>query len=242
MARQPTREREHPRISANELAQFMVSSDTARIGIVKRSKFPQTVPIIRYRDARRALRAFLADQNRSLNHLVVAEDALRQRSDDPATSAMMKDDAERSIEVLHAIQGMGNQLGPLDFHPAPTNQNNLQLGGVEVSVQTDLLVHGSNNRSGDLIGAAILRMTADDAATDAARERRQSMGFYVATLARLHLDQNIATDRTPINRLCMSIDVQHGEVFPAPNSNARRMSDMENACRTIAALWPTIDR
>jgi hypothetical protein len=35
----------------------------------------------------------------------------------------------------------------------------------------------------------------------------------------------------------MSIDVQHGEVFTAPDSNTRRMNDLENACRFIAALW-----
>jgi hypothetical protein len=68
------------------------------------------------------------------------------------------------------------------------------------------------------------------------------MGLYVATLARLHVDQHIAasTNRAVANRLCMSIDVQHGEVFQAPDSNTRRMNDVENACRFIAALWPTV--
>jgi hypothetical protein len=38
----------------------------------------------------------------------------------------------------------------------------------------------------------------------------------------------------------MSIDVQHGEVFTAPDSNTRRMNDLENACRFIAALWDRV--
>jgi hypothetical protein len=35
----------------------------------------------------------------------------------------------------------------------------------------------------------------------------------------------------------MSSDVQHGEVFQAPDANARRIADLENACRFIAAMW-----
>ncbi|MFM9276387.1 hypothetical protein, partial [Pseudarthrobacter sp. NKDBFgelt] len=79
-----------------------------------------------------------------------------------------------------------------------------------------------------------------DAETDAALARRREMGLYVATLARRLLDQNNQSDRTPANRLCLSIDVQHGEVFAAPTANVRRMNDLESACRAIAALWPTI--
>jgi len=48
-----------PQISANDLALFMVSSDTARVSIVRRSKHPKKPPIIRYRDVRGPIRAYL---------------------------------------------------------------------------------------------------------------------------------------------------------------------------------------
>ncbi|AMN44785.1 hypothetical protein RHPLAN_63790 [Rhodoplanes sp. Z2-YC6860] len=69
----------------------------------------------------------------------------------------------------------------------------------------------------------------------------QDAGFYVATLSRIRVDQNITqtSNRTVVNRLCMSIDVQHRKIFQAPDSNTRRMNDAENACRFIAALRPT---
>lgn len=120
--------------------------------------------------------------------------------------------------------------------PAPAEQPKLNLGGVEVSTRADLIVRGSH-RGREQIGAGILRMTADDADTDAARSRRREMGLYVATLARLHVEQHFTSDREVANRLCMSIDVQHGELFQAPDSNTRRMNDIENACRFIAAMW-----
>jgi hypothetical protein len=239
MAHSSPAARQAPRMSVNDLALFMVSSDTARLGIIRRAKYPQVPPLIRYRDVRAPICQYLSDRRRSVNPLVQAETIFQQRANDSSLSALRQDDARQSIEVLHAIQGMANQLGPFDFHPAPQSQAPLGLGGTEVSVRADLLVYGST-RGRDQIGAAILRLTQDDADTDAARSRRQDMGHYVATLARLHLEANIQSNREPANRLCLSIDVQHGEAFPCPGSNTRRRNDLESACRVIAALWPTI--
>jgi hypothetical protein len=92
----------------NDLALYMVSSDTARIGIIRRAKNPQTPPIIRYRDARAPICAYLSDGNRRVNPLVAAEEMLRQRGEDASESALRQDDARQSIEVLHAIQRMQN--------------------------------------------------------------------------------------------------------------------------------------
>jgi len=67
------------------------------------------------------------------------------------------------------------------------------------------------------------------------------MGLYVATLGRIHLEQNLGRGANQIaNNMCMSIDVQHGEHFQAPPSNARRMRDLEAACTMIAAIWPSL--
>jgi hypothetical protein len=240
MSRPPIRERAEPRISANDLALYMLSSDTARIGIIRRAKYPQNPPITRYRDVRGPICTFLSDLNRNLNPLVAAETMFRQRMADPSESSLRQDDARQSIEVLNALQRMRNVLAPLEFAPAPTEQSRLELGGVVISVRADLLVFGSS-RGVNQMGAAILRMTQSDAESEPARTRRRDVGLYVATLARLHAEQNLPTsDRQVANRLCMSIDVQHGELFQAPDANTRRMNDLENACRFIAALWPTI--
>lgn len=231
--------RETPRLSVNDLARYMVSSDTARMGILRRAKFPKSGPIIRYKDVREPLVTYLSDANRRVNPLVTAEQMFQQRVNDPATTALRLDDAKKSIEVLHAIQGMANRLAEYDFHNAPAKQPHLNISGVDVSVFADLLVYGST-RKNEQIGAAIFRMTQDDAETDEAKERRRDMGLYVATLAFRQIAAATHTNREPAPRLCMSIDVQHGEIFTAPAQNSRRMTDIENACRMIAAIWPTL--
>lgn len=218
----------------------MVSTDTARIGIIRRAKNPQTPPIIRYRDVRPIVCAYLSDPQRSVNPLIAAEEMFRQRSQDPAESSLRQDDARHSIEVLRALRRMANQLNAFEFHPAAQTQAKVHLGGVEISVRADVMVHASPR--GQLqIGAGVLRLSQDDAETDTARAKRREMGVYVATLARFHIDQNFGeTGRSPSNRLCLSIDIQHGEIFQAPEANTRRMNDLENACRFIAAMWDSV--
>lgn len=154
-------------------------------------------------------------------------------------SALRKDDALKSIDVLHAIQSMGNDLAQYQFVSAPQKQSKLNVQGVEVSVYANCLVHGSKGGVPE-IGAAMLRMTQDDAATDAAKAKRKNMGLYVATMLRMHVDNSLKGNRAPANRLCMSIDVQHGEVFAAPSANAQRIKDINGACQLISALWPTL--
>lgn len=216
----------------------MVSSDTARLGIIRRAAEPQTYVTTRYKDARTAIKTFLADQGRRVNPLIDAEQMFEQRADDPAESALRQDDARQSIEAIHAVQSLANQLASYSFVKAPNSQPKLVISGVEVSVRADLWVHGAS-RGVEQIGGALLRLTQDDAETPTAIAKRREMGLHVATLMRMHIDQNNPlTNRAPVNRLCMSIDVRHGQVFVAPNANTRRMNDITAACAMIAAIWP----
>lgn len=208
----------------------MVASETAKLSIIRRNYDPQAFVVTRYQDARHAIRAYLSDLTRSKNPLNEALSMFEQRAADPSESDTRQDDARQSIEVLAALRRMDNQLARLHFHDACQSQPKLVLSGVEVSVRADLWVYGQS-RGEEQIGGAILRMTQDDGG------RRAEMGKYVATLLRMHVDQNNPTDRAPANRLCMAIDVRHGEVFSAPSSSARRMNDLEAACRVIHAMW-----
>lgn len=219
-----------PRISANDLAAYMVASETAKQSIIRRNYEPQAFVVTRYQDARSAIKAHLSDLARSQNPLNEAIRMFEQRAVDPSESDTRQDDARQSIEVLNALRGMDNQLGRFQFNETANSQPKLMLAGVEVSVRADLWVYGQS-RGEEQIGGAIFRMTQDDGG------RRADMGRYVATLLRMHLDQNNPTNRAPANRLCMAVDVRHGDVIVAPNSNMRRVNDLEAACRVIHALW-----
>ena len=215
----------------------MVASETAKLSIIRRARDPKAYITSRYGDARNAITGFLADRRRSLSRLATAEQAMNQRLADPSTRAKKKEDASLSIEVLHAIQGMQNQLAGYDFQPAPARQDKLHIAGVDISVKADLLVHGRSGKA-DHLGAALLRMTKDDATTDMAQDRRKRMGQYSAMLVYLHVMQNLDIgERTPKHTLCIAIDVQHGAIFHAPRNYKQRQKDIESACIVIAGLW-----
>jgi len=231
-----------PRLSVNELAHYMIASDTGRIGILRRAKTspPNSAAAIRYTDARRAICAFLADPTRNVSHLTNADLMLSQRAGDPSETNFRQNDAKHSIAVLRKIQSMSNTVAPYLFAKAPGQQPRLPIGGIEVSVRTDVLVIGKGKQS-ERMGAAVLRMDKDDATTPFARNKRKEMGLFAATVIRLHVERNLLeTGKKVDSRLCMSIDVQRGEIFLAPNSRSQRMQNIRSACQMIAALWPQI--
>ena len=226
-----------PRISVNELAHFMVASETARHGIVRRAREPKDFVVTRYRDVRASLCTYLADPSHNADTLEDAEIIFIRRAADPTESDFRRDDAKQSIEVIHAIPTMLKDLAKYNFVPAPQRQKKLLISGVEVSVRADLYVVALNT-NGNRVGSAVLRMTKDDTATPAAQDKRKQMGLYAATLAMMHMNaNNTQKNRTPAAQLCLAIDVQHGKVFAAPRFYKKRASDLQSACTTIAALW-----
>lgn len=212
----------------------MVATETGKLGIVKRAKKPREVVVVRYKDARQAIVEYLCSPTRDVGILVAAENNLQNRLQ-TAQSQFVSDDATQSIAALHAAQAMQQKLGGYAFQTPSSPNRSLTLAGVRISLRHDMIVTQGND-----LGAAILRVSKDDSGTSPAKQKRREMGLYVATLIWMQL-QNARTLTGAISRgLCMSIDVQHGEVFVAPRANTKRVRELESACAIIAALWPTL--
>lgn len=235
-----TRRHESPRISANELAKYMVASETGKLGIIRRAKESGTAGRVRYSDVKDALKAGMADPVNERRILAVAGARFEQQKDDPASSPWYQEDAAKSVDVLQSYAGMRNQLAGMDYQPAPSRMPKLQINGVAVSVQLDLLIH-RDARTGPQIGGLIFRMTKpDEEESEGAASTRRNMGLYVATLAHMQIAANFSTNRTPTKQLCWSVDIQAGDRHVCPNSILNRQNDLSNACMFIAALWDRV--
>lgn len=191
---------------------------------------------MRYTQLRPSLRAFLADRTRNARILGATHQSLQQRSEDSSLSDFLRDDALLSIDALEAFHRMQNQLAEYDFQPAPSPQPLMRIAGVDISVNLDLLVARTQGAV-EQLGGALFRFTKADEETDAAAAKRRDMGLYAATIIHMHVVQNLAGNRQPTNRLCLSIDVQCGEVHVAPRNYAQRAQNIESSCRFIAAMW-----
>jgi hypothetical protein len=78
------RHRPNPRISANELARYMVASQTGQIGIIRRARESGSAQRIRYSEARQELRGYLCDLGRTTRKLAAIRNRFEQMADDPA--------------------------------------------------------------------------------------------------------------------------------------------------------------
>lgn len=226
-----------PRISANELALYMVSSETTKIGIIKRAKESTTPQRARYSEIRNALRSALCDPVEERRILAALKTKLEQKADDPAMSPYVRDDARKSLDALECYGTVRNQLAGYDYQPAPRKQRPLVIHGVTVSVNCDLIIH-REYRGTEEIGGVLFRFTKpDETETSAAASKRKEMGAFAATLVHMHLTANLAGNRSPAYQLCWSADIQSCDVHHAPKSYAQKAKNIENACRFIWAIW-----
>jgi hypothetical protein len=218
----------------------MVAGEVGRKGIIRRSREMSTAVAIRYSDARSALRAALCDLVNEKRIVGTARDSFEQKSEDSSLSAWSRDDALKSIDVMDSFMNMRNQLVGFDYVEAPHSQPYLQIGGVSVSVNCDILIH-RNIKGTEAVGAGLFRLTKpEEDETEAAKAKRHDMGAYAATLVHMQVGQNLSGNRYPHPDICWSIDVQCGETHKAPRNYKTRANNLEGACEFIAAMWDRV--
>lgn len=218
----------------------MLAGEQGKIGIIQRAKSPPTAPVIRYRDARRALCNALLRPARGSGVLESARESFDQKSNDPSLSPAAQDDAEKSIDVINAFPALSNQLNGYAYFGPGNHQNYLTISGVSVSVNLDLLVNHTI-RGTDVVGGLIFRLTKpEEEETEAAQSKRHEVGAYAATLIHMQVAENFATDRAAHRSICWSVDVQNREIYTAPRQYRMRQRNLEAACRMIAAMWHQI--
>lgn len=229
-----------PRISANELARFMLAKDPGKLGIIRRARQKRSAGSIRYSDARSVIRNALRDPVNEARKLHEARERFEQRAADASLKPFTREDAEKSVEVLDALTRMRNLYAGTDFQGAPQRQPKLNISGVAVSVESDLLIHGRGRQEGQ-VGGALLRLAQpEDEETEGAKRKRESIGAYAATLVFMHVRQNLAGNLQPRAPLCWSIDVQNMDVYKAPARTAGRVAELEAACTMISGLWDRV--
>lgn len=233
------RPREKARMSVNDLALYMVSSDTMKLSIIRRNKFPSNYVVLPYQDAKPWLVNFLTDPGRDKTKLAEGIEHFRHRAADSSLHETKRNDAVLCGRVLESFFGTYGTLGlgQMEFVRTPGKLAPLQIEGVDISIPLDLIAHQSI-KGVDHAGGIIFRLTQADE-SDAAKERRKQQGHYAASLAHLQMVSKKPTAREPAPRLSFSVDVQHQQAFPA-KAGASRITNLTSACRMISGIWPTI--
>lgn len=240
MARTPA-PRANPRLSASQLADYLsAATPVGQLGILRQAKNPgpHRPIIIQYHLARRTIAECLRDRG-GINRIVAASTlALEDRRDDGANGPLVRDDAQRCIDVIDRFQRTSNALEIWDAEYREPRQPSppLNINGVEVSVAPDALVLDNRRQR---VGQAFIRCTIGTGG-DAAENRRQEANVQLATIAHMHTTQYLTDLGQPHPQTSLVIDVSRESVFRAPANSARRIANIEAACAMIAAIWPTV--
>lgn len=240
MARTPT-PRVNPRLSASQLADYLnAATPVGQLGILRQAKYPgpSRPIIIQYHHARRCISECLRDRG-GINRIIAAATAtLEVRRDDGTNGPLVRDDAQRCIDVVDRFQRSANALEIWDteYREPRTPSPSLNINGVEVSVAPDAIAIDNRRQR---VGQAFIRCTIGSSG-DAAENRRAEANVALATLAHMHTTQYLADLGQPHPMASLVIDVSRERVFRAPANSARRIANIEAVCSMIAAIWPTV--
>lgn len=228
------RENITPRISVNQLAEYILASPTRRQTIIRNARYAPTFLVIRYKDAKQAISNYLSDDTRSPAPLAAAEQAQINLSKGSGTAFFLNDAALSAEAIKNFRIMMGpNVLKGLTFVKNTSKLPKLAIKGVDVSVNLDLVVH--NNAKG-LVGGAMIQTSKAVAAKGWREDHAKAVTSLIWKLANEHLCHLGKVDR----KLCLSIDVFAQKTASAPPNYIRTLANIEASCAEIAMFWPHV--
>jgi len=228
-----------PRLSANQLAEYLTAHADRRTGIIQAAKYPKTSVVARYDPACDAITNFLCSNARSGTDLAKAIEQQKAREQKIGASTWIKQDAQLSAEAINAFWKSYNKLGLGKFscRPVAASAPKLNINGVDISVALDVTTHRKDKDDQAYVGGIIMVFSKAEASASA-RERRCRVA---AVLSALFAEKHLATLGKTDPKMCISLDVFAGKTYPTPGSYVKRLSQINTSCKEVTLWWPTID-
>jgi hypothetical protein len=214
------------------MSEYLTASAYRRSSIVREAKYPKTLMVTWYREARLAIARALSAGEGGEEHIHRAIKRLRERSEERDASSHTLNDCRLSIAMLETFLRTREMMGLSRFQFRPTSNgfSNLDVAGVAVSVTLCATAHKRGRDGADRVGGVVL-MTSKDVSAEEARLSAQLCHMF----ARTHLTQLGIADK----KLCLALDVNHGVLMSAPSGELRRVREMEHSCAEIVRAWPS---
>lgn len=238
-------ERREPRMSATALAEYLILQPDGQQNVLHDSRYSRPPIVTANGDAMRALRAYNCDPRRSSSTLERVKAALTDRGAALDTKPKARDEAMRCIEAITLFERHENAFGMRAMALREAGRfGSIDIEGVALSIQPDVLVDGARGR----IGAGIIRVAkAPDpnaCKLEETRRRRgdhrREMARYMVAMLQMLLEAQGGALGVADRELCFVADIRLGErIGPAPD-HAVRLRAIRGACSQIATLWPTI--
>lgn len=224
-----------PRLSANQLAEYLKASPPRRKQIVKAAKFPQTVIVAQYRGARESISKYICSPARDQKILSTGIGRMKEREAQPNATVWVKEDSRRSIEAIAAFEKNANAMGvgKLDCRPLVPGLPPLHIAGVDININLDATTHRLVKGENAVGGVIFLFSKADEASAKARTERCRISAILAYLFAKEHLGYIGVSDP----KLCYSFDVLTGNAVQAPSTHKTVLSHMADSCEEVVLRW-----
>lgn len=217
----------HPRISANELGNFVFSTDAEKRRILHRQKFPKAVVVSRYQSASKAVL-------RCLQNGVFCEEALKAEikklSTKPVTNRREAEVRRANVIALKRFLTIGDKATPAAGHHSIIRKNALfEFDGITISVRPDIL---TQNVHGHFFTYSKLRFSSHKYSSDASE-------IVLLLLQKFAEQQHFEGLKFDAARARL-IDCFSQQVFEAHEVSPYKGKLLMKALQQIHGLWPFI--
>jgi hypothetical protein len=148
----------NPRLSANQVGDYLTASASSRRRIIQDAKFPPTMLVVFYEDARRALRSHLQAGSFATKTLEKAVSTLGRKLENTGLTEWKKRNHRLCIEAIEAFQESEEKigLGGIKYTAPDTSTSKISISGVTISVSLDLIAHRTDAKGLKSTGGVVL--------------------------------------------------------------------------------------
>jgi len=224
-----------PTISANKLAEYIVSKGARQRRILHDRKYPDPDFSIGmyHKEAQEAISLYLADGAIDPDPIDKQIQILEQLS--PGKIGTIRR-INSNISALERFQGMLDDIDLKGAEPqlGSNSPQRMTISNVKVSVRPDIILRGTGPRKKKYVGALKLHFSTTD-------NFNEEAAGYVSAIVQVYCKDFIAIDDEVVNpNYCQVIDVADEIVYPGVKATAQRMKDIQAECLNIFDLWPRI--
>lgn len=221
-----------PRLSVNKLGEYMTARAGRQNKILFDAKHPQDFIVAYYKDAAEVIAKAIVD---GLQDIEPIETAIRRLGARNAETVFELRRINGNIDALETfLDMMGDiNLKGVEARLGSHQANHLSIHGVNISVRPEVTLHLEKRTGEPLVGGIKLHFPKTFPLPDDAAE-------YISTCVQLYCRDHLHSIGTPSHQHCYVIDVSQGKVFGGVKAIKSRMKDVEETCRQIATIWPTI--
>jgi len=226
-----------PRISANQLAQFMISDHAKQESIVRNAKRINKIMVASYQPGRLAV-------STSYDGAGINVDQLKTKAEHMKTFEF-SDDFESQCNRLSgaALEKFAEFAGELSCSgvkvPRPPNgYRHMLIENVRVSVQPEI-VFTQQHRGQSKYGGIMVNFTKGDSTSYDKKQGRYFSGDYAAFLVFLMLGLHYGSTGVR-NASCFAVDIYREAAYSGTTAHVTMLKNVEAACRNIARQWDEV--